>query len=334
MTLVLYDVSTLYFETDAGDGFREPGYSKERRLKPQITIGLLTDVRGFPLLVEAFEGNRAETRTLIPSITAFMTAYQLPEVVVVADAGMASDSSLKALAQAGLRYIIGQRIPEVAYVVEQWSRHHPGQEPEDQLVLAQPWARGLKGQQQPEMIYYQYRADRARHTLKCIDEQVRKAEAAIRGRVAVKRNRFIKLTGATKSLNLELEHKARNLAGWKGHITNLTNPTPEFVIGAYHQLWQIEKSFRMSKSDLAARPIYHRQRDSIEAHFNIVFIALAVARWLETVADTTIRQLVRTLRRYRTITIQTSHQLITAEDPLPAEPQTWLDAIHHRYGAH
>jgi len=61
--LVLYDVSTLYFETDEGDGFREPGFSKERRIDPQITIGLLTDAGGFPLMVNAFEGNKAECDT-------------------------------------------------------------------------------------------------------------------------------------------------------------------------------------------------------------------------------------------------------------------------------
>jgi hypothetical protein len=78
-SLVLYDVSTLYFETDTGDGFREPGFSKERRLEPQITIGLLTDAAGFPLMVEAFEGNTAETTTMLPTIRAFMTAHQLPD---------------------------------------------------------------------------------------------------------------------------------------------------------------------------------------------------------------------------------------------------------------
>lgn len=333
-TLVLYDVSTLYFETDQGDGFREPGYSKERRLEPQITIGLLTDARGFPLLVEAFEGNKAETTTLIPSITSLMAAHRLPEVTVVADAGMLSDSNLKALAAAGLRYIVGQRIPEVPYVVEQWHTQHPQREPDDQLVLTQPWSRGPAGSQYRETIYYQYRADRSRRTLKGIDEQVRKAQAAIDGRATVKRNRFIKLTGATKSLNLELEHKARSLAGWKGYITNLVGPTPEFVIGAYHQLWQIEKSFRMSKSDLAARPIYHRTRDSIEAHLTVVFAALAVGRWLESVTGTTIKQLVRALRRYRTIDIQAGAQIITAEDPLSPEHLAWLDAIHGRGPRH
>ena len=96
-SLVLYDVTTLYFETDAGDGFREPGFSKERRLEPQITVGLLTDATGFPLMVEAFEGNRAETTTMLPTITAFMAAHQLRNVTVVADAGMVSEANRRAI---------------------------------------------------------------------------------------------------------------------------------------------------------------------------------------------------------------------------------------------
>lgn len=86
-SLVLYDVSTLHFVTDTGDGFREPGFSKERRLDPQITIGLLCDAAGFPLMVNAFEGNRAETATMLPTIKAFMEAHQLADVTIVADGG-------------------------------------------------------------------------------------------------------------------------------------------------------------------------------------------------------------------------------------------------------
>lgn len=330
-TLVLYDVSTLYFETDAGDGFREPGFSKERRLEPQITIGLLTDARGFPLMVEAFEGNRAETTTFLPSLRAFMAAHDLPEVTVVADAGMVSDTNLKALSGAGLRFIIGQRIPEVPYQVAQWMKKHPDQEPPDGLILTQPWARGTPGAQVKETIYYQYRADRARRSLRGISEQVTKAERAVAGKTPVKRNRFVTLTGATKTVNRDLETKARALAGWKGYITNLQAPTAEYVIGAYHQLWQIEKSFRMSKSDLKARPIYHHLKESIEAHLTIVFAALAVARWLETTTGVTTKRLVQTLRRYRTIAIQAGDQIVTAETPLPDDAQAWLDAIHdHR----
>ena len=99
-----------------GDGFREPGFSKERRLEPQITIGLLTGQDGFPLMVSAFEGNKAETKTMLPVIEEFMAAHQLPDVTVVADAGMISEANQKAIEAAGLSFILGMKIPDVPYV--------------------------------------------------------------------------------------------------------------------------------------------------------------------------------------------------------------------------
>ena len=121
-SLVLYDVSTLYFEADKGDGFREPGFSKERRLEPQITIGLLTDAAGFPLMVHTFEGNKAETTTIVPAIATFAAAHQLADVTVVADAGMVSAGNQQAIEDAGLSFILGARISDVPYVVAQWRR--------------------------------------------------------------------------------------------------------------------------------------------------------------------------------------------------------------------
>jgi transposase len=319
-SLVLFDVSTLYFETDAGDGFREPGFSKERRLEPQITLGLLTDAAGFPLTVQAFEGNKIETDTMLPVINAFKAAHRLTDVTVVADAGMISEANQKAIVAAGLSFILGTRMPRVPQVVTEWRDKHPGQEIPDGHVFTQPWpataaekARGIPDR----VIYYQYRHDRARRTLRGIDEQVGKAERAVAGKAAVKRNRFIKLSGATKSVNRDLEAKARALAGLKGYTTNLTGATAEFVIDAYHRLWRIEKSFRMSKHDLQARPIYHHKRDSIEAHLTIVFAALAVSHWIEHQTGWSIKKFVRTARRYRTVTIQAGRQTLTAAEPLP-----------------
>ena len=140
---------------------------------------------------------------------------------------------------------------------------------------------------------------------------------AVAGKVPVKRNRFIKLVGADKSVNRALEAKARALAGWKGYITNLPNPSAEFVIGAYHRLFAIEASFRMSKHDLAARPIYHHKRESIEAHLTVVFAALAISRLIEEATGWSIKRFVRTTRRYRTVQIRAGSQLLTAEDPVP-----------------
>jgi hypothetical protein len=339
-SLVLYDVSTLYFETDAGDGFREPGFSKERRLDPQITIGLLTDATGFPLMVSAFEGNKAETKTMLPVIQAFMAAHQLSDVTVVADTGMVSEANQKQIEAAGLSFIFGMRIPDVPYVVAQWHREHPGEHIPDGHVFTQPWPAGPNGGRRDQAIYYQYRHDRARRTLRGIDEQVAKAENAIAGKAPIKRNRFIALDGTAHTVNRELEAKARALAGIKGYITNLqacpdgTPITADSVITAYHRLFEVEKSFRMSKHDLQARPIYHHQRDSIEAHLSVVFAALAVSRWIETQTGWSIRKFVRTTRRYRTIEIQAGDHTITAADPMPNDLRDTLDRIHRSSGAH
>ena len=143
----------------------------------------------------------------------FMAANRIPEVTVVADAGMLSDGNLKALSAAGLRYIVGQPIPKVFYQLEQWQKTHPGQDPVDQMILTQPWARGSLEAQQSETIYYQYRADRARRSLRGIAEQVRKAADAVAGKTAVKRNRVFRLEGGSKSVNRGLDAKTLTLGG-------------------------------------------------------------------------------------------------------------------------
>jgi hypothetical protein len=330
-SLVLYDVTTLHFETDAGDGFREPGFSKERRLDPQITLGLLTDAAGFPLTVAAFEGNKAETATMLPVINAFKTAHRLSDVTVVADAGMISEANQVALQAAGLSFILGARIPFLPDVVREWRDRHPDEAMPDGLVLTQPWpstsaekARGVPDR----VIHYQFRHDRARRTLRGIDEQVAKAERAVDGKAPVKRNRYIRLSGATKTVNRTLEAKTRALAGWKGYTTNLVGKPAQFVIDAYHQLWRIEKSFRMSKHDLQARPIYHRTRDSIEAHLTIVLASLAVAHWIEHQTGWSIKKFVRTARRYRTVTIQAGRHTLIAAEPPPDDLAEALAKIH------
>lgn len=329
-SLLLYDVSTLHFEIDAGDGFREPGYSKERRLDPQITIGLLTDAAGFPLLVRAFEGNKAEKATIVPVLTEFVTAHQVNDVVVVADAGMISAANQRDIEQAGLSFVLGTVIADVPYVVKEWRRAHPEEEIPDGHVFVQPWPastlereRGVRDR----TIYYQYRADRARRSLRGIDAQVAKAESAVAGKTPVKRNRFVKLAGAEKSVNRELEAKVRALAGIKGYTTNIANPTPQFVIGAYAGLWNIERSFRMSKHDLQARPIYHHKRESIEAHLSVVFAALAVTRYVEAATGWSIKRFVQTARRYRSVQIRAGQHLLTAEDALPDDLRTALAQI-------
>lgn len=156
-SLVLYDVTTLCFETHEGDGFREPGFSKERRLEPQITVGLLTDAAGFPLMIEAFEGNKAEVHTMLPTIRSFIAAHRLKDVTIVADAGMVSEANRNAIEDEKLSFIIGAKMPEVPYVVSAWRKAHPGHEIPDGHVFTQPWPAGEKERDQgrrDKVTYY------------------------------------------------------------------------------------------------------------------------------------------------------------------------------------
>ena len=326
-SLVLFDVSTLYFESDKPDGFREPGFSKERRLEPQILVGALTDAAGFPLWVEGFEGNRAETTTMIPVVEAFTRAHGVTDVTLVADAGMMSEKNLKAVEDAGWGFIIGGKLPDIPYQIAQWRRTHPGMTPDDGLILTQPVVMGPNADQRRRVTYYQYQAGRARRSTRGIDQQIGKAENAVAGKAPVKRNRFIRLEGGTRSVNRQLEAKARALAGWKPYVTNMLDADPQFIIGAYHQLWHIEHAFRMSKHDLKARPIYHHKRESINAHLAIVTAALAVSTWLEQRTGSTIKHLVKTLRRYRVDTIQIGTHTFNADPDLPDDVRETLHRI-------
>jgi hypothetical protein len=217
-------------------------------------------------------------------------------VTVVADAGMVSAGNQKAIEDADLSFILGARIPDVPYVVAQWRREHPGQEIPDGHIFTQSWPAGPAGNRRGQVIYYQYKADRARPTLRGIGEQVAKAEKAVAGASPVKRNRFVQLSGGTRNVNRTLEAKARALAGLKGYVTNLqacldgTPVTAEFVIDSYRRLFGIKRSFRMPESDLQARPIYHRKAGLLEAHLTIVLAPLAVSHWIETATGWSIKK--------------------------------------------
>ena len=226
-TFVLYDVTTLYFETDKADELRKPGFSKERRLEPQITVGMLTDNAGFPLEGHAFEGNRAETTTMIPMIEAFQKTYGLETITIVADAGMFSASNKKAIVDAGLDYILGVKFKDVPYPVEQWRKEHPEVDYSD----GQIWTHHNRGDRGPY------------GSLKGIDEQVAKAEKAVAGKIAVKRNRYVDLRAPAKRVNYTLANKNRALAGIKGYETSRVDLSAEEVIDAYRQLIKVEKSF-------------------------------------------------------------------------------------------
>jgi hypothetical protein len=294
VSLCLYDVTTLYFEAENEDGLRKVGYSKERRVDPQIVVGLLVDRAGFPLEIGCFEGDKSETLTIVPMIEQFQARHGIADMVVVADAGMLSATNLTALEKANLRFIVGSRVTKAPLDLASHFRWHgdaftDGQVIDtitprtsrtienDVLTKAEPvWdPQEHPGSWRAVWAYSSKRAVRDNTTLTL---QENRANDIIAGVKKAKATRFVKTTGNKRILDEAALTRARRLAGLKGYVTNIdaaTMPAGE-VIASYHDLWHVEQSFRMSKTDLRARPLFARKRDAIEAHLTIVFTALAV----------------------------------------------------------
>ena len=312
LILVLYDVTTLYFEVQQEDEYRKPGMSKERRLEPQIIIGLLVDQNGFPLGLQSFEGNKAETKTILPVIQDFLMQNGLTKTTIVADAAMMSASNLAALAESGYTYIVGSRLHKVPYDIAEYQKTG---ELSDQQIMVE--------NKEGYRVIYQYRAKRAALDKHNIEKQVVKARKVLSGQIPTTKTKFLSIVAKKKQLNQKLIDKAITLAGVKGYVTNLDIPD-EQVIAYYHQLFQVEATFRMAKSDLKARPIYHRKRDAIEAHLTIVLAALAISRNIEHQTGVSIKQFVKRLRPIRSGIVTINEREILAEPEVPEQVKTVL----------
>jgi hypothetical protein len=320
ITLVLYDVTTLYFEVQKEDDYRIPGMSKERRLEPQIIIGLLVDQNGFPLELQSFEGNKAETKTILPVVEAFKKRHGLVGITVVADAGMLSADNLESLDKAGYTYIVGSRMHKIPYDISEYQKT---KELSDNQIITSKTA--VAGQR----VIYQYRAKRAALDLRNIDKQIEKAKKIVSGKTTAKKAKFLSVATKKKQLNQALIDKAKALVGIKGYVTNL--PTTEAsnarVIAYYHQLWHVEQSFRMSKSDLKARPIFHHHKEAIEAHLTVVMAALAMGRVIERKTNLSIKKFVKTLRPIRSGTVVIDGKKYPAEAAIPTEVAPLLTVL-------
>jgi hypothetical protein len=327
-SLVLYDVTTLHFEIETEDKLRKVGMSKERRVDPQIQVGLLVDPAGFPLEVHCFEGNKAETRTLIPVLQAFQERHGISDMVVVADAGMLSAGNLLALEEAGFAFIVGSRISKAPYDLAQHFQRR-GDYFSDGQILESSRVMGTGKNARDRRVVYQFSLKRSRHDDRAINAMVERAEKVADGSRPLKKDRFVTLDGAQRGVDWDLVGRARQLAGLKGYVTNIPSATMagQAVISAYHDLWQVEKSFRMTKSDLRARPVFHHQRDSIEAHLTVVFAALAISRHLQDVTGASIKKVVRTLRPLQSVTIEIDGHTLTAEPAITSGAEELLSRL-------
>ncbi|WP_201612662.1 transposase [Gulosibacter hominis] len=176
---------------------------------------------------------------------------------------------------------------------------------------------------------YHYSFKRAKRDDRNINKMIEKAEKIAVGTRPMKKDRFVSLKGKQPSVDWALVERARQLTGIKGYVTNIpvSLMSGHAVVAAYHDLWTVEQSFRMSKSDLKARPIFHRTRDSIEAHLTIVFAALAVSRVVQARTGVSIKKFLTRLAPLRSAVLRTGEQRHTIHPVIPDEATAILENL-------
>jgi len=314
ISVVFYDVTTLYFEIKQEDELRKPGFSKDgKHQNPQILLGLLVSAGGYPLAYDIFQGSKFEGHTMMPVLNLFRRKYKLNGLAVVADAGLLSAGNIDALRLNGYQYILGARL-----------KNEPANIKKAILDLA------LKDGQSAELLrndgsrliinYAQARAikdnDNRQRAIRRLEKMLKTGKLT-KSQINNKGyNRLLKMEGEINVL-LDPEKIAVDSRwdGLKGYITNTTLTIQE-IITNYGHLWQIEKAFRIAKTDLSVRPIYHRLQRRIEAHICIAFTAYKVYKELERI----LKEKKSTLSPEKAIEIAKTIYCINAIKPKSRQP--------------
>ena len=254
-SLVLYDVTTLYFESFKEYDFQKPGFSKDNKpMQPQIVIGLITTRSGFPVMHEVFEGNTFEGHTMLAIVRRFQERVGETKPVIVADAAMLSKANMQQLEKEGYCYIVGARLASTAAgFIDQIDRTLP-------------------------------RTDKAMR---------RFIYVAVENATMICEFSDARYKKDKREFDTVLQAKTEKLLGVKGYVTNIPEKTMSSaeVVAYYHDLWHVEQAFRMSKSDLQARPIFHRTQEAIRAHMLVCFMGLMMGKYLEINTKRSLRQI-------------------------------------------
>lgn len=279
ISVVFYDVTTLYFQSDNEDEIRKRGFSKEgKHQNPQIVLGLLVSIDGYPLAFEVFEGNKFEGHTMLPILDAFKTKYNIDNLIIVADSGLLSSQNISELIQKDYEFILGARIKNENKTIKDKILN---------LTLNNGESKIIKKTDQVKLIvsYSDKRAKKDRFNrergLQRLEKKVKSGKLTKSNINNRGYNKYLKMNGEIEiSIDIDKFNDDAKWDGLKGYVTNTTLEKQE-IIDNYSHLWKIEKAFRISKHDLKVRPIYHRLQKRIEAHITINFVAYKVYKELE-----------------------------------------------------
>jgi len=299
VALIFYDVTTLYFESDKDDELRAKGFSKDHKNDlPQILIGLFVDRDGYPFDFDFYQGSTFEGHTFPKAVRALTTKYQFENLVVVADAGMLSEKNINFLETENLNYIVGARLKGLSETIKKPIFLH-----DFTRISFFDTVYKIKiesGETRHKRLIIDYSVKRARKDNSNREKLIKKLKEKINSKKPlVRKSKYLILENQgtiagidTKKVELDKRHD-----GLKGYWTNLKPKNkPLQIIDQYHNLWKVEKAFRMSKSDLQERPIFHRKSTRINGHLLICFCSLLVMKEVERMLEPTKISLIKAIQ--------------------------------------
>lgn len=281
ISVVFYDMTTLYFEASDEDDLRKTGFSKDGKHQcPQIYIGLLVGLGGYAIGYDIYEGNIYEGHTLIPFIEKISEKFKLNKPVVIADSGLLSNENIRALEANNYEYILGARLKNEGEKIKSQILKVQFEDGKTIALKKSANTRLIVNYSDARAVKDSYNRKRG---LNRLEKQVKSGKLTKSNINNKGYNKYLKLNGdVTIEIDYHKYNKDQVWDGLKGYVTN-TRLTNNEVIENYKNLWHIEKAFRMSKTDLRIRPIYHRLRNRIEAHICISFTAYCIYKELERV---------------------------------------------------
>lgn len=288
MDLILFDVTTLYFESVEVDELRNFGYSKDHRFNTtQVVLALATNQDGLPIGYELFEGNKAEVGTLIAAIESWKKLFHINSVCFVGDRALFTIKNIELLEAHHYHYIIAAKLRKLPQPLQdkifQEEHYHP-------TILNKSLAWVGEFEYQNARLIVSYKSSRALKDQKERQTLLNKIEKTM-GKKGANPNKLITNAGVkkfvTKDENATIsldENKIARDAQWDGlHgiITNIAHDSPESLIARYARLWVIEESFRINKHTLQMRPIFHWKPKRIHAHIAICYMTFGILRHLQ-----------------------------------------------------
>lgn len=285
--LLLFDVTTLYFESTNVDELRNFGYSKDHRFNTsQVVLALATNQDGLPIGYELFEGNRAEVTTLLAAIESWRKLFSIDSVCFVGDRAMFTKSNMALLEQHHCHYIIAAKLKKLPKPLQEEIFNDENYRP-SVMGNAFGWL-GEFGYEGSRLVV-SYKSKRAQKDRKERQQVLNKIEKIIGKKgnphklitnAGVKK--FVtKDESAVVNLDQDKIEEAEQWDGLHGIITNITDDTAESLLARYSRLWVIEESFRVNKHTLQMRPIFHFKPERIHAHIAICYMTFSVLRHIQ-----------------------------------------------------